>query len=129
MSPPVEWELKCWGRVMHIFQFPTAGVSYLEVEEGWQCSKHFHQSRANHFAVISGKLLVEEWGSWKTDPLGDPIFEYILSPGDTHFVSVNVWHRFRVLESGVVVEYYNPTEGAEVHRDDIVRYDIGGKIE
>ena len=59
------WEDKCWGRVMHCFSSDLASVSYLEVEAGYRCSRHWHVDRLNEFIVISGKIVVEQWVTHK----------------------------------------------------------------
>jgi mannose-6-phosphate isomerase-like protein (cupin superfamily) len=120
----VEGEEKVWGRVMHIFTSTQAGVSYLEVNKGFQCSRHYHKQRVNAFAVISGKLLILEW-----DENGKQSKEEVLISGQVYSIPVLVEHRFCVLESGIVVEYYSPGKpGDKVDITDIVRRDVGGKI-
>ena len=64
-----QWELKCWGRVMHVFSSPEVAMSYLEVEKGWQCSRHMHEERANGFMVLSGRIEIDIWSGL---PVGPP---------------------------------------------------------
>ena len=46
-----------------------------------------------------------------------------------HDVEAGVVHRFEVLESGVVVEVYFPQRPTDrVSHDDIVRFDLGGRV-
>jgi len=123
-----KWEDKVWGRVMHVFSFCNAAVSYLEVKKGYECSIHYHKKRVNHFAVIKGKIRIEEWLSEDLLGKADCITE--LNEGDTYSVPICVKHRFQVLESGIVVEYYGPHHPSyDVSLDDIVRQDEGGKME
>lgn len=121
-----EREIKCWGSVIHVFASDHAAISCLWVEAGHQCSRHYHVDRANQFTVMSGCIEVEEW-----DIMGDMITT-VLSAGGTHAVPSGRIHRFRVLESGQVVEVYwcdfvNGNE-KKVRLDDIVRLDEGGPI-
>ena len=129
----VEWEEKVWGRVMHIFSSEKAGVSYLEVVKGFQCSRHFHKQRVNAFAVISGKLLILEWLPIESDECNPDRFssprQTILSSGQTYSIPTFVDHKFCVLKSGVVVEYYSPEHDWDrVQIDDIIRKDEGGEV-
>lgn len=112
-------ESKVWGHVTHVFHSPQAAVSLLEVEAGFRCSKHFHQQRSNLFALIDGMVCIEMWeGSKRTLNL--------LRPGDLFTVPSMLWHRFRVLESGKMIEVYWPDHGGIVKLDDIIREDQGG---
>lgn len=118
---PMKMEEKVWGRVLHTFVSEHAAVSYLEVKEGFRCSRHCHKERANLFAVVDGRIVVEEWvdvGVRRHDLIG----------GMIHVVPSGVLHRFRVIESGHVVEVYWPDRpGGKVRMDDIKRLDIGGR--
>ena len=117
------FEEKCWGKVWHIFSFADAAVSHLQVNAGFRCSMHSHKERVNMFAVISGKLLIEEWGGagkYQATELG---------PGETYTVPVDVVHRFEVLESGEVIEVYWPAHEDDIVRlNDIERIDHGGRV-
>ncbi len=115
-------EEKNWGRVMHIFASPHAAVSVLKVKSGQRCSTHVHDERANMFVVLDGWLVVEEWpeGLRKASTLK------VLESGDIHTVPSRIWHRFRVQQSGKVLEVYWPDQGGIVRLDDIIRKDIGG---
>ena len=124
MSLPF-WEEKCWGRVLHCFSNEQASVSYLEVLEGNQCSRHYHKKRANTFIVVSGMIVVEKWRSHADDA---PIVTTPLYPMDSTTVPSGQLHRFKVLESGTVIEVYFPDKGGKVDLDDIERLDVGGPI-
>ena len=116
-------ETKVWGTVQHIFHDEDrAAVSYLEVNAGFRCSTHTHAWRANQFSVISGRIIIEEWDS------NNKIVSTMLYSGESHTVPSGVTHRFRVLESGVVIEvYWADTIGGAVLLDDITRFNEGGK--
>lgn len=113
-------EEKVWGRVQHIFVSPHAAVSCLEVRAGYRCSRHLHSQRANLFAVLEGQIVVEIWPNGRSELIE-------LGPGDTCTVPSGVPHRFRVLQSGRVVEVYWPDRGGEVSMADIHRFDVGGE--
>jgi len=125
----LQMEEKCWGRVAHVFVSPRAAVSYLEVKEGFCCSKHRHQERANDFIVISGMLLIEEFNA-----TGDQIKSTLLCGcdsckyGNDYSVPSGVWHRFVVLRSGQVIEVYWPDNHGTVRINDIERKDEGGRV-
>ena len=116
------WEEKCWGEVLHCFHNSQASVSYLKVREGYRCSRHFHEDRANDFIVISGQIMIEVWSKGK-----EPKTE-LLIPGDTFSVLSKIVHRFNVIESGDLIEVYWPDRGGVVSIDDIIRLDVGGVI-
>jgi mannose-6-phosphate isomerase-like protein (cupin superfamily) len=113
-------ELKCWGDVAHIFVSDRAAVSHLRVDRGFRCSRHYHRERANQFAVISGRIIVEEWED-------NAIVETSLCAGQSYTVPSGRIHRFRVCESGELIEVYWPDDGGTVRLDDIVRLDEGGR--
>jgi len=118
-------EQKIWGTVRHLFAASNAAVSYLEVKAGFRCSRHKHMHRANLFAVVDGEIMVEEWAA---DMLDQPDDEHLrrtrLCSGEVLVVPSGVLHRFRVVESGHVVEVYWPDMGVDL--DDIERLDVGG---
>ncbi len=116
----MEWEQKVWGRVWHLFVSDYLSVSFLQVNPGFCCSRHYHAERNNLFAVVSGKLIIQEWH-------GDSLFKTVLKPGSIYMVEAGTVHRFCVLEEGEVVEIYqsNTPEG-KVSLEDIHRLDVGG---
>jgi len=117
-------EIKVWGKVLHIFSSEHAAVSCLEVKKGYQCSRHSHRERANMFCVQEGAIEIEEWNSTGSR------LSTMLGPGSSYVVPSGILHRFRVIESGMMVEVYWPdVEGGKVRSDDIERLDTGGKIE
>lgn len=119
-----EWEEKIWGQVMHVFADPHAAVSLLEVNAGYRCSVHYHEHRVNQFCVTAGRIVVEEY---HTLGYQDSVAPHELGVGDVLIVPAGIWHCFRVLESGTVVENYWSANGAPVEIDDIIRQDVGGK--
>ncbi len=117
------FEDKVWGKVWHIFISLYSAVSYLEVNEGFCCSKHYHEDRVNVFAVTSGKLLIQQW------PHG-VLRENTLKAQEGLEVPAGILHRFVVLESGNVIEIYYPKNGNSVVRfSDIVRENEGGPFD
>jgi len=119
VSKNEQWEEKCWGEVWHLFHSEHAAVSYLKLNAGFRCSRHYHAERANQFVVISGRIMVE-WGT-ELECCTE------LGPDEAFTVPSKILHRFRVLESGVVIEVYWPdVPGGKVRQDDIVRFDEGG---
>ncbi len=115
-------EEKIWGEVQHIFASEHAAVSCLELKADFRCSCHCHKERANLFALSEGCVCVEQWNHG----LDRPSTITILQPGQVHTVYSGVYHRFRVIASGKLVEVYWPDEGGVVSMDDIVRHNEGG---
>lgn len=118
----MNWEEKVWGRVQHVFVDEHAAVSELEVVEGFRCSIHFHHHRINQFVVTEGKIEVVEFSNQVLVSR-----RKMLDPGDIYIVTTGVWHYFRVLESGRVIENYWSDGSGPVSIDDIERFDTGGK--
>jgi len=122
VHPP--WEDKCWGRVQHFFSNDDSSVSHLEVKRGWRCSVHHHEDRYNLFLVVEGEIDVEVF-------LHDEIpvqSTQRVSAGGMFVVPPGIKHRFKVVESGRVVEVYWPRKVTCRHSD-IIRDDVGGPIE
>lgn len=122
MFEPYE-ERKIWGSVLHVFSSDHASVSCLQVEADYRCSCHHHQYRANQFVLLDGCICIEQWNQG----LALPSRIKILQPGNTHIVPSLIWHRFRVIASGRLIEVYWADAGGTVSMDDIVRNDEGGK--
>jgi len=120
------YEEKVWGSVWHVFSSPYASFSYLEVQAHRRCSVHKHRERANQFFVLEGSLMIETFDF--TD-LDSPANQHVLTAGQVYTVGSEVWHRFKVLQAGRVVEVYFPDrENAICRLDDIQRYDEGGSF-
>lgn len=114
-------EEKVWGTVVHLHLGPTCMNSYLQVNPGYRCSRHYHVNRHNLFYVVSGRIVVELFA-------GDEVtVQAVVGPGEALKVPPKMVHRFRTLEGGVVVETYWTTNGLLVDPNDIVRFDEGGK--
>ena len=119
----LNYESKVWGAVAHVFSSDHAAVSHLRLQPQTHCSRHFHRQRCNSFCVLSGSIVVEEWGP------GLRAEKTTLIAGQQHTVPSGIVHRFRVLEAGEVVEVYWPDKGGVVKLDDIERLDEGGRDE
>ena len=121
-----ELETKAWGDVRHAFNTPYCAVSVLHVNDGFCCSRHRHRDRVNRFMVVSGVIDVIIY-----EDDGETEFSrHALLKGDVFDVPAGTFHRFNVIQSGVVVEVYWPeTPDKTVRQDDIERLDVGGRIE
>ena len=120
------WELKCWGKVQHVFNSPDVAVSVLKVNKGFRCSVHYHKHRINGFTVVSGKIKICSWLVGETPER--PVWSTnILRTGDTVNIPIRYPHMFEVIESGIIVEVYTP-DGGPVDINDIVRFDEGGPV-
>lgn len=118
----LHWETKAWGRVLYLPACAESIYGFMEVNAGYQSSRHHHIYKTNAFAVISGSVMVEEW------PGDGPLKQTTLGPGQSYSLAAPIVHRFCVLESGVVVELSYVQDGQQVQQDDIVRLDEGGII-
>lgn len=141
-STASQFEPKAWGRVWHRFYDDHVGESLLEFDAHRRCSLHFHRDRANHFLVLEGEVLIEQFGGidWDYGSNKEPVAYdperlrevKILRRGDSITIPAGVWHRFRTLTSGRMVEVYYPDRceisaiRPKVRLDDIVRHDVGG---
>lgn len=119
-------EKKIWGSVTHLFSNKYACVSMLQVERGSWCSIHYHNDRANQFAVVEGKIIVSLYGMNERPNLRN-IDRIPLSKGEVYSVPSKVWHRFEVIEQGHLVEVYWPDRGGVCDFADIVRFCEGGR--
>lgn len=116
-------EDKNWGRVTHIFHSAHAAISVLEIKAGERCSQHIHWERANQFAVLVGSIVVEWWDR-TLDGAKDM---KVVTAGNSYSIHSRVRHRFRVIQSGWLVEVYWPDRlHGRVRLDDIERFDTGG---
>lgn len=119
-------EDKVWGEVTHSLT-PDAMTSILRVNAGFRCSSHCHVHRWNQFQVIHGKIRILVG---KKSPLDTFVETYqtILGPNMMVQISPGDYHRFEVIESGVIVETYWTMPGQDLSMHDIVRLDEGGRI-
>lgn len=126
----IQEETKCWGTVRHIFD-KDMSASLLRVKAGFCCSIHRHMRRWNRFIVVSGKIAVvtydKELKVQSKDTLM-PRHRDIDGYLETLCIAPTIWHRFEVLESGLVAEVYWTTDGSDVEHSDIVRMDVGGRF-
>lgn len=123
MDHSPKFEKKCWGWVRHEFYSDDVGLSRLELDPNFRCSCHYHKERINQFTTIKGKICIEWWPGG----LDRPSKMCVLSEGETFLVPVGVWHRFRTMAGGRVIELYWPDDVFnKVQFDDIVREDEGG---
>lgn len=118
-------ENKIWGYVTHVFSNVQISMSYLRFYANAWCSIHKHLERANSFFVAKGAVLIEIFSE---DNLEEPEEVFTLEQGDSHIVPSGIWHRFKTLEAGYMVEVYWPDRGGECRLDDIVRHDTGGRL-
>lgn len=115
----VPWEAKAWGRVWHFRQDIRVLGDLLEVQAGHRSSWHKHTAMDNHFAVLSGAVVIEQ-----VDPITQHLKVTVLRASQSLLVAACVFHRFRVIESGTLIETYTP---AAPRSKDIVRFDQGGQ--
>ena len=117
--PPIgPWQGKCWGRTRLLFHFNSVELHLIEAKPGYRCSRHYHTTKWNRFAVISGVLNVRIFGDGRID-------ETIVGPGQVTDVPPGVLHEFEALEDAVAVECY----WVALDPQDIVREILGGPVE
>lgn len=122
VSKPL-WEPKCWGRVWHRLYDQHLHESLLEVEPGWCSSIHVHHHRYNCFVSKSATILIDIYATPETKAIETKI----LAPGQSTVVPPEIWHRFRVLERGSLVELYWSDVGNPCLTEDITRHNQGGR--
>ncbi len=91
----------------------------MELVTGGYCSKHHHIHRANLFAVHSGIVDVEWWDGYKQKVVQ-------LKTGMVFDIPSKIVHRFWVIETGTMTEFYYADNGGLCLPDDIVRLEEGG---
>lgn len=123
-------ETKVWGTVEHIFDSHICGVSRLWVNQGFQCSKHYHEDRHNFFFVLTGRIDIELFDDDDMIEQKGELSDIIpLVAGRSLMVQAGIVHRFKVITSGEIIEVYLPkNKNVSVKKDDIVRLQIGGPI-
>lgn len=112
---------KCWGKTCRVVRGHDWDIHSLHVVSGGYCSRHVHDRKWNLFYVISGTIVVEQFDNGETL---QPANSSIVGPDQKFIVPSGVWHRFRVLKSGIVIEVYWP---AAWNADEIIRADHGGE--
>jgi len=98
-DPPLQWTSKPWGRTAKVAQEP---LTYLALTESGYTSEHRHLESSNVFHVITGCIDVEAHDRIN----GEYAYER-LEEGDSLTVPAGVWHRFIVVDPGVMVEVYD----------------------
>ena len=114
-------EPKVWGSVRHAFGSPHCAVSVLHTALGGYCSRHWHKDRINRFLVVTGAIEVVYYSQDKETA------RVPLTAGDQLDVPAEQIHRFEVIEPGIVVEVYWPSNSGQVQAADIHRLDSGGR--
>lgn len=115
-------ESKCWGNTRRVGIGSHWDIHYLQLVQGGYCSRHRHTNKWNLFYVASGRVAVEFFNDGESEPY--KIVE--IGPDERLTVPSRVWHRFRVLENGSMIEVYWPDRW---NPDDIERAEEGGFIE
>lgn len=117
------WQQKCWGWTRCIFRSDTCLVFELRTKSGWQCSRHYHESRSNRFVIQSGLVGV-------TIEAGTKPGRYLLHPGDAVDVHPPYYHRFESFEPSSLLEIYYSRDGQPISESDIVRDEsnLGGRM-
>ena len=122
-----EWLEKNWGKVKHDFSNEIYCTSHLEVIKGQRSSIHYHEDRHNLFLVVDACIAVECFGAGEKPNTERGGFSWVtLYPGHMFQVQPGVWHRFRTLKPGRVLEMYWADRDRTVRIDDIIRHDVGG---
>ena len=115
-------ELKVWGERWLIRKDTTHAVSFLRVQEGYQCSWHKHQTKYNKFVVTRGRIIIT------VEELGE-IQRVLLGPGEMFTTRPGQWHKFESYTgnadyiSEMIEEMY-----VEYDESDIERKELGGKV-
>lgn len=122
---------KVWGSTETLYQSAVHHVERLVINPGGTCSWHFHRTKWNGFACISGTLIIEEDMSQHYGDVGgsyDLIDRTVLKPGDYMAVAPGVTHRF-VNEGDSVVVCHEDYWPGELSGSDIARMGVGSVLE
>jgi len=111
-------EPKIWGERWMVREDSTHTTNILTLKAGYRCSWHRHTCKYNLFAVISGVVEIdaERNGCRTTTELYE---------GQALTVEPGVWHEFRVIEDGLMLEEMY----VEYDDTDIDRMKIGGPMD
>ena len=109
-------ESKVWGERWLIRQDSTHAVSFLKLNEGYECSWHKHQSKYNLFVVLSGRIgiMTEQFDGKRL--VG-------LLPGNCFTTKPGEYHKFVAFEDSEIIEEMY----VEYCESDIQRSNTGGK--
>lgn len=110
---------KVWGETTLIFSSGHVSVHFLEIKKGGFCSRHRHSRKTNLFHIISGQLEICQWET----PRSEPDITMLLS-GESLFIPITLWHRFRALEDTHCIEI---CEAMSID-EDIERESAGGVV-
>lgn len=111
-------QIKIWGWTITTALTDKIHVALAYLKKGGYSSKHYHETLANRFVVISGKLRIYIWR--------DKIEESIdLREGDILDIEAGVIHKMEALEETYINEIYWSSEDI-LNAEDIVREDSGG---
>ena len=114
-------EEKIWGTTRVVFSANRYSKHYLVVKANSYCSLHYHESRANDFELIKGKVEVISF-------YGPQIKKSVLTAGNKLTIPSLVPHIFFAHEDSIMTEEYHADRGHNaIHESDIVRIMNGGK--
>lgn len=117
----IDWTPKTWGRMRTLLRDAGIEIVEAEIEAGGYCSRHLHHCKTNTFVVVSGRLLLLEFGG------SVPFTDKILTSADSPLqVPAGIKHQFEALEATRLIEIYRPIEGYALLADDIARFSEGG---
>lgn len=111
---------KIWGQTKCIVINPFCELHRIEIKAGTKCSTHLHKFKINGFYVESGILEIHAIKNSY-----DLVDITVLNPGDYTEIAPNEKHFFVAKTDVIAFEIYFP-KGIS---DDIVRDNVGGKIE
>jgi len=112
-------EGKIWGTTQTLFSKNNVEFHRIEVNKGFECSKHKHNHKFNAFFIEKGCLKIR---TWKKDyPLVD---ETTIKTGEMTVVKPGEYHLFCSVEDTVAYEIY----WTEIESDDIERETCGKQI-
>lgn len=108
---------KVWGMTEQIEANSSFELHRLEINAGFECSKHKHVHKFNGFYVERGTLEIHVWKNSY-----DLVDVTVLHAGDYTKVNPGEFHKFVCTEDAICFEFY----WVEFNHDDIVRENVGG---
>jgi len=104
---------KVWGNEEWIVNNELYCGKILSLNEGYQCSMHYHKNKHETFFILDGLILMEVDGEKK-----------IMKKGDVQVIDKNIKHRFIGLKDSKIIEFSTHHEDEDSYRES-----VSGKVD
>ena len=118
---------KAWGRFTRLHLDDRSELRRTEIVEGGFCSRHFHNTKAEVFTVLSGSLLVKLFAG-RDNRVITQTGSSVIATAQTGpvYVPAKMVHQFLALTDVVAYEFYRSVEGELMQPDEIHRFSESG---